>query len=36
MLGVVPAAALAIGAIVLLLCVATPPLTGRWPSPMPA
>jgi membrane protease YdiL (CAAX protease family) len=36
MLAVVPAAALAIGATVLLLCLVTPPLTGRWPSPMPA
>jgi uncharacterized protein len=36
MLGVVPVPALAIGATVLLLCVVIPPLTGRWPSPVPA
>jgi uncharacterized protein len=36
MLSVVPVPAIAIGATVILFCLLTPPLTGRWPSPVPA
>lgn len=36
MLAVVPVAAVAIGATMLVLCLIAPGFTGRWPSPVPA
>jgi uncharacterized protein len=36
MLSVVPLPAILIGVLVILGCLLAPPITGRWPSPVPA